>query len=253
MRRGETTGSGSKYARWYQRHKDDPGFREKSNTKARARRAALPPALRPKAAKRSAEQRKRDTESMARSVERRRAFVDSLKTGPCTDCGKRYAPYVMDFDHRPGVHKEWSKSKFNTISYLAANAPMPRLLEEIKKCDLVCSNCHRERTHRRFCETYVAPEKPSDQYRAHLRRRELIDSLKRCPCADCGERYQPHIMDFDHRPGELKTGAVSTLQVSRVRLLAEIAKCDVVCSNCHRKRTYRRRKAQQAARRRLAA
>lgn len=245
MRRGEASGSNSNYARWYQRHKDEPGFREKNNAQKRAARAALSPVERKerdaRRGGRTAEQRRRDTDSMSRSMDRRHAFLDSLKTGPCTDCGKRHSPHIMDFDHRPGVHKERTKSRLNTVSYLIVSAPIPRVLAEIKKCDLVCSNCHRERTHRRLVAQSVVRVDPSAQYQAHQRRRELIWSMKRVPCADCNVRYEPYIMDFDHRPGVEKVGAVSTLQVSRKRLLEEIAKCDVVCSNCHRERTHRRR------------
>jgi hypothetical protein len=51
-------------------------------------------------------------------------------------------------------------------------------------------------------------------------------------------------MDFDHRDSETKTGNVSNMvkryNAGLARLLDEIAKCDVVCSNCHRLRTHAR-------------
>lgn len=46
-------------------------------------------------------------------------------------------------------------------------------------------------------------------------------------------------MDFDHRPDEVKVKNVSQLKTLD-DVKAEIAKCDVVCSNCHRLRTKRR-------------
>jgi len=53
-------------------------------------------------------------------------------------------------------------------------------------------------------------------------------------------------MDFDHRPGEVKefnlAQVMSQSRISWSRLLAEIAKCDVVCANCHRIRTWQRRR-----------
>jgi hypothetical protein len=61
---------------------------------------------------------------------------------PCLDCGKRFPPYVMDFDHVTGTKSE-------NIAYLASAGLTNRLQEELKKCVLVCSNCHRERTHQR--------------------------------------------------------------------------------------------------------
>lgn len=51
-------------------------------------------------------------------------------------------------------------------------------------------------------------------------------------------------MELDHRQDTLKVGAVSNLVgggCTDEKLLNEIAKCDVVCANCHRMRTYLRR------------
>lgn len=60
-------------------------------------------------------------------------------------------------------------------------------------------------------------------------------------CRDCGESH-PACLDFHHRNKTEKTVAVGSL-VSRTtkmeKLLAEIAKCDVVCSNCHRKHHFK--------------
>lgn len=73
------------------------------------------------------------------------ADVDQLKAVPCADCGKSYPSYVMDFDHCRG------KKDFNISTYVRSRCgSIKKLLEEIKKCDVVCSNCHRERTHRRM-------------------------------------------------------------------------------------------------------
>lgn len=60
------------------------------------------------------------------------------------------------------------------------------------------------------------------------------------PCADCGNSYHPVAMDFDHRPGEVKTKDVAKI-FTFAAVMAEMAKCDLVCSNCHRVRTWKRR------------
>jgi len=78
--------------------------------------------------------------------------------------------------------------------------------------------------------------------RAYQRHRELIREAKSRPCADCGVQYPYYVMDFDHRDGvdklfELHSVARKTAQ----SILREIEKCDVVCANCHRERTYQRR------------
>lgn len=56
---------------------------------------------------------------------------------PCKDCGKYYPHYIMDFDHL--------RDKKYTISRLRSHT-IETVLKEIEKCEVVCSNCHRERT-----------------------------------------------------------------------------------------------------------
>ena len=78
--------------------------------------------------------------------------------------------------------------------------------------------------------------------RFQQKRRELLDELKSVPCKDCGEVFPPVCMDFDHVRGA-KKGNVSQMVMRKLsKLEAEIAKCDIVCANCHRIRTHERRK-----------
>lgn len=71
------------------------------------------------------------------------AWLVEQKRNPCLDCGGKFDPVCMDFDHCRGV-------KEANISALVANrVPYKRLEEEIAKCDLVCANCHRLRTKNR--------------------------------------------------------------------------------------------------------
>lgn len=73
---------------------------------------------------------------------------------------------------------------------------------------------------------------------------EAIDAIKaRTPCADCGNKFHPCAMDFDHLDATQKIADVSRLRsmnVNMKRILDEIAKCELVCANCHRIRTYNR-------------
>lgn len=77
-----------------------------------------------------------------RSYASRRELVIKAKLQPCVDCGIQYPYYVMDLDHREGVTKMFSLHKVH-------NATKKAILQEIAKCDVVCANCHRERTHQR--------------------------------------------------------------------------------------------------------
>ena len=83
---------------------------------------------------------------------RRQEVFRAAKTGPCADCGKHYPPYVMGFDHREGETKLFNVSNWNVQRWVS----IPMLLAEIAKCDLVCANCHRERTHQRRCRKLAA-------------------------------------------------------------------------------------------------
>lgn len=72
-------------------------------------------------------------------------------------------------------------------------------------------------------------------------KREMILAAKAKPCADCKVRYPAFVMDFDHVRGE-KRAAIGTHGRFGLKALAEeIAKCDVVCANCHRIRTWTER------------
>ena len=78
--------------------------------------------------------------------------------------------------------------------------------------------------------------------RAREAAKDYVDAAKKRPCSDCGGRFPPFIMDFDHVRGE-KLANVSQLRSGRLawaRLEAELAKCEVVCANCHRRRTQLR-------------
>lgn len=63
------------------------------------------------------------------------------------------------------------------------------------------------------------------------------------PCVDCGEP-DPIVLDFDHRDPKKKKFTIGNLTGFRVtikELQDEIAKCDIRCSNCHRRKTSERR------------
>ena len=82
-------------------------------------------------------------ERTLRSHAKRREFLHQTKSRPCTDCGIQYPYYVMDFDHREGEEKIF---EMNRVSYVTMSA----LKREIEKRDVVCANCHRERTYQRI-------------------------------------------------------------------------------------------------------
>jgi hypothetical protein len=86
-----------------------------------------------------------------RYLQERLEFLAKEKNKPCSDCGKVYPPWVMDFDHRDSTTKDGHVS--DMLRRRMWGIVRTRL--EIAKCDLVCANCHRQRTHSRGKQNYV--------------------------------------------------------------------------------------------------
>lgn len=60
-------------------------------------------------------------------------------------------------------------------------------------------------------------------------------------CTDCKLDYPPHILDFDHLRDKTAGLARLVRDAASIEVLkAEIDKCEIVCSNCHRHRTWER-------------
>ena len=73
------------------------------------------------------------------------------------------------------------------------------------------------------------------------KRRGLIRALKDQPCVDCGGVFHYCVMDFDHVKGDKSFDVSTVVQMRGINVIMnEIAKCDVVCANCHRLREWRR-------------
>lgn len=79
------------------------------------------------------------------------------------------------------------------------------------------------------------------------RNREWVDEFKLLVgCAVCEYRDHPAALDFDHLdPGSKKFGVARGLARSRAQIEAEIKKCRVLCANCHRIETWRKKHAEQ--------
>lgn len=80
--------------------------------------------------------------------------------------------------------------------------------------------------------------KRANSSRWRKERTAWLNKQKNRPCTDCGKEYPSCVMDFDHLGDKDFTIASSKLNLSKETLAAEIAKCEVVCANCHRIRTH---------------
>jgi hypothetical protein len=95
---------------------------------------------------------------------------------------------------------------------------------------------HYERHRRKYIDKAAARTRAERDWRT----RWLTVYLAALGCADCGER-DPVVLEFDHVRGTKSFSISSALVAVPFHLiLREIGKCDVVCANCHRRRTARR-------------
>jgi hypothetical protein len=119
------------------------------------------------------------------------------------------------------------------------------------------SDFHTHKTRRDGVQTYCKPCRAEIDHERYQRlrgtrvpsrvwergRHDWLLSLKSGkPCTDCGRIFPPEVMQWDHVPGAPKLGNMSTdfRGRSREEILDEIAKCELVCANCHAIRTFDR-------------
>jgi hypothetical protein len=91
-------------------------------------------------------QRNKDTigkrKSQQKSAAKQWVYEYKLKNSICSDCRISYPPHVLDFDHL-------KDKSFGISRALHVGTTIDKIKEEIKKCEIVCANCHRERTYER--------------------------------------------------------------------------------------------------------
>lgn len=165
--------------------------------------------------------RETSNKSAAKNLAWFRDFLNFIKDIPCADCGIKYPPCAMDFDHRDPLTKCFNVSEAQSKNYDV-------VLAEIVKCDIVCANCHRIRGQERRITQKITKYS------------EFLAPFKNVPCADCNIVYPAFVMDFDHKDPSQKSFNISKPPTisDKSSILEEIKKCDIVCANCHRIRTF---------------
>lgn len=161
-------------------------------------------------------------EQLKRRKLRHKEFIRQLRSNPCEECGGIFHFSAMKFvGHTESISKMALYSK-------------ERILQEVKNCKLICSNCMNYSMWKKSTRSTQIPH--------FMRGKIYIESLKTGkPCLDCGEYFHFSIMEFDHRPGTIKKRNISKMNgYSKTNIDSEAAKCDLVCSNCHHIRTWKR-------------
>lgn len=102
-----------------------------------------------------------------------------------------------------------------------------------RECGKILTKSHYQRNKRQYLDKNL---------RSFQKRREFVRQIKSQPCADCEINYPYYVMDFPHRENETEEFGLNAATQKAINALKhEIAKCDVVCANCHRERPHQRR------------
>ena len=163
----------------------------------------------------------------------RERLLGEVRVRGCADCGVR-DPRVLEFDH------VGAKSA-SIAGLLNRGASIDEVEAELASCDVVCANCHRQRTARRGGWRRLldgTPDHVSGRQARRLRNiRYVYARLRNAACADCGES-DSLLLEHDH-VGTKRAGVMKLAwnDYSIVAIEAEIAQCEVRCCNCHRRRT----------------
>jgi hypothetical protein len=147
----------------------------------------------------------------------------------CLYCGKKH-PACIDFHHNG------DEQKIDTVVNILVNTKSwDKVINEIKKCDAVCANCHRK-LHKREKKNQRYLEDTSNVGMQHKREiiRWFYDYKSALKCEVCGEN-EPCCIDFHHeREKTMSIGRFASRGHSKDKILEEIKKCKVLCANCHR-------------------
>ncbi len=152
-------------------------------------------------------------------------FFDYKSNLSCLYCGKKN-PECIDFHHNGDKHDNVGRILRSTQSW-------NRAIQEIKKCDAVCANCHRK-LHKQENKKYLeTANSSSQQYKREIMRwfYAYKSTLK---CEICGEN-ESCCIDFHHIKNKImKVSECAGHGWSKKKIIDEINKCRVLCANCHR-------------------
>jgi hypothetical protein len=142
----------------------------------------------------------------------------------CSECDEK-DPACLQFHHKDPDQKLRNVSACWTIEDIK---------REIEKCVVLCSNCHRRHHYPEHIKIWSNTTGKSTEALRRSRIRLHIYQLKTSlTCLMCPEN-DPVCLDFHHKdPKEKKFKIADATSIRAAE--AEIKKCIVLCSNCHRK------------------
>jgi len=142
--------------------------------------------------------------------------------GRCEDCGYARTISALEFHHRDATTKDFALGGFL--------GSIERARAEADKCVLVCVNCHRVR--------HAIAKTTSGHAVVRSRRNVKLRCVVALggACRGCGLGSPVDALEFHHLDPKTKEFAISVDGIPRgwKKIEAELAKCVLLCANCHR-------------------
>lgn len=108
-----------------------------------------------------------------------------------------------------------------------------------RRQDNYCRTCraqYQREHYEKHKELYIERSAQRTKRLVARRAKYMIELFRSRPCVDCGET-DPLVLEFDHLADKEFNVGAGMRERSWQALVDEIAKCDIVCANCHRVRT----------------
>jgi ribosomal protein L30E len=146
-----------------------------------------------------------------------------LLGGKCEQCGET-RPWVLNFHHKDPEGKEFCIKKINNYRW-------SKIEKEVKKCSLLCANCHREK-HKNIIKGY-----------RQLSKKVYLEFKNIEKCEICSYNKCNNALDFHHIERDKKIFSItdkvfrcSSVEEIREDIQKELDKCIVLCANCHQEK-----------------
>lgn len=168
----------------------------------------------------------------------------------CQSCGQKDFR-VLTFHHKNAKDKKFSLCESRGYS-------LTLIKQQISKCDILCQNCHNALHYKQHLQKFnakllalpkltgisgsrkygrtVKQQRKLNKQRIFIKSKQLIIQTKRnSSCSKCGKTGQEYLC-FHHRDTSQKEdniGAIANRKSSVKHVKQQIAKCDIMCHNCH--------------------
>ncbi len=119
----------------------------------------------------------------------------------------------------------------------------PTVLEQIMPFVTLAEKQKYQRDHYAKNRTRYSERKKASRSIIYQKLKQLVLDAKKDGCVECKNEFRPWVLQFDHVKGKKLHNIADMIgqYLSEETILVEIAKCEVVCANCHADRTHRRR------------